>query len=119
MDTTLHLAMRWLHLASVIVLIGGIFYARFVGELDTRFKPMAYTAIGGILASGLYNFLSKTSYPEHYHMWFGIKVLLALHVFAATILYRGGKRRALTGIVISGAAIVAISAYLRWISFPK
>jgi hypothetical protein len=117
MEAILPIAVRWLHIASVIVLLGGVFYARMVaGDLAPGFKPMAYVAIGGILVSGLYNFLSKTSVPPHYHMWFGIKVLLALHVFAATILYRGKKTRALTGIVISGAIIVAISGYLRWIS---
>lgn len=109
--------MRWLHIASVVVLLGGVFYARaVVGDMAKSFKPLAYGAIGGILISGLYNFLSKTHYPPHYHAWFGIKVLLALHVFAATLLYREGKRRSLTGIVISGAMILLISAYLRWIS---
>jgi hypothetical protein len=109
--------MRWLHIASVIVLLGGVFYARVViGELAPSFKPVAYAVIGAILVSGLYNFLKKPAYPPHYHMWFGIKVLLALHVFAATAMYRQGKQRALTGIVISGALIVAISAVLRWIS---
>jgi hypothetical protein len=116
MDAALHIAMRWLHISSVIVLLGGAFYALIVRGMDPRFTPVAYTAIGGILASGIYNFLSKTSYPPHYHMWFGIKMLLALHIFAATVLYKKGKERSLTGIVISGAAIVAISAYLRWIS---
>ena len=116
MDALLHLAMRWLHIASVVVLLGGIFYARFaVGDLAQGFKPMAYGAIGGILISGTYNFLSKPSYPPHYHMWFGIKILLVLHIFAATILYRG-KTRALTGIVISGAIVIAISGVLRLLS---
>ena len=116
MDAFLHLSMRWLHVASVVVLLGGIFYARFaVGDLAQGFKPMAYGAIGGILISGTYNFLSKQAYPPHYHMWFGIKILLALHIFAATILYRG-KTRALTGIVISGAIVIGISAWLRWLS---
>jgi hypothetical protein len=116
MDAFLHLSMRWLHIASVVVLLGGIFYARFaVGDLAQGFKPMAYGAIGGILISGTYNFLSKQAYPPHYHLWFGIKILLALHIFAATILYRG-KTRALTGIVISGAIVIGISAWLRWLS---
>jgi len=116
MDVLLHLSMRWLHLASVVVLLGGVFYARFaVGDLAQGFKPVAYAAIGGILISGTYNFLSKPVYPPHYHMWFGIKILLALHIFAATILYRG-KTRALTGIVISGAIVIAISGWLRWLS---
>ncbi|HLH37869.1 MAG TPA: hypothetical protein VKX39_01875 [Bryobacteraceae bacterium] len=117
MDVAVPIFSRWLHIFSVIVLLGGVFYARFfAGELSDRFKPMAYIVIGGILASGLYNFLSKPAYPPHYQLWFGIKVLLALHVFAAVILYRKEKPRTLTGVVISGAAIVAISAYLRAIS---
>ena len=116
MDAALHIAMRWLHIASVITLLGGAFYAWFIGEMDLRFKPAVYTAIGGILVSGMYNFLSKTAYPEHYHMWFGIKVLLALDVMAAVALYKKGREKALTRVVIFGAAIVAISGYLRWIS---
>ena len=116
MDEALHIAMRWLHIASVIVLLGGIFYGWLTGGLDLRFKAVAYAAIGGILVSGIYNFLSKPSYPEHYHMWFGIKVLLALDVLAAAALYRKGKERSLTRAVIVGAVIVAISGYLRWIS---
>lgn len=116
MDALLSLCMRWLHIASVVVLLGGVFYARFaVGELAKGFRPVAYGAISGILISGIYNFLSKPAFPPHYQMWFGIKILLVLHIFAATILYRG-KTRTLTGIVISGAIVLAISAYLRWIS---
>lgn len=117
MDAALPIFFRWLHIVSVIVLLGSVFYARFVtGELSARFKPIGYTAIGTILVSGLYNFLSKSAYPPHYQMWFGIKMLLVLHVFAAVILYRKEKMRTLTGVVISGAAIVAISGYLRWLS---
>lgn len=116
MDALLPVAMRWLHIASVVVLLGGVFYARFaVGDLQQGFRPLAYGAIGGILISGTYNFLSKAAYPPHYHMWFGIKILLVLHIFAATILYRG-KTRTLTGIVISGAIVIAISGWLRWLS---
>jgi hypothetical protein len=118
MDAVLPIAMRWLHIASVIVLLGGVFYARFAaGDLAPKFKPLAYAAIGGILVSGLYNFLAKSGLSSTYHMWFGIKVLLALHIFAVVILYRG-KQRLLTGAVITGALIVAISGYLRWMSLP-
>jgi len=118
MDALLPLLLRWLHLACVIVLAGGLVYARFVtAGLDPRFKRLAYWAIGGILISGTYNLLSKVAYPAHYHAWFGVKVLLALHVFVVTILYRG-KLRSLTGAVIGAGIIVAISGYLRWISLP-
>ncbi len=121
MDAALPLAMRWLHIASVVILLGGVFYARFVeGVMSARFKPWAYAAIGGILISGTYNFLSKTAYPPHYHAWFGIKVLLALHVFGIVAIYNPdvhkSKPRLLTGVAISGALIVACSAYLRWLS---
>ena len=116
MDAVLSVSMRWLHFASIAVLLGGVFYARFmVGDLAKAFKPVAYAAIGTILISGTYNLLSKQHTPPHYHMWFGIKILLVLHIFAATILYRG-KQRALTGIVISGAIVIAISGWLRWLS---
>src|ERR1700722_14786073 len=116
MDAILPVSMRWLHFASIIVLLGGVFHARVaVGDLAQRFKPLAYAAIGGILISGTYNFLSKQAFPPHYHLWFGIKILLVLHIFAAIILYRG-KVRSLTGIVISGAIVIAISGWLRWIS---
>jgi hypothetical protein len=116
MEAILPIAMRWLHLASVIVLLGGIFYARFaVGGLTPGFKPLAYGAIGGILVSGLYIFLSKGQVSSDYQMWFGIKILLALHVFAVTILYKG-KKRLLTGAVVSGGLIVAIAGYLRWMT---
>ncbi len=119
MDAVFSIGARWLHLASVAVLLGGVFYSRMIaGGLADSFKPWAYTAIGAILVSGTYNFMSKSSIPPHYQMWFGIKVLLALHVFAATILYKKGKQRSLTGIVISGALIILISGYLRWISLP-
>jgi hypothetical protein len=117
MDDVLPVAMRRLHIVSGIVLLGGVFYASVAaGEMLSSFKPVAYTAIGGILVSSLDNFLSKSVYPPHYHMWFGIRGLVVLHVFAATILYRAAKARALTGIVITGAPMVATSRYLRWIS---
>lgn len=116
MDATLHIAMRWLHIFSAIVLVGGAFYCWIAGEMSLRFKPMVYTAIGGILVSGFYNFMSKPSFPPHYHMWFGIKVLLALDVMAAIALYKKGKEKALARAAISGGVIVAIAGYLRWIS---
>jgi hypothetical protein len=120
MDAALPLAMRWLHIASVVILLGGVFYARFVdGVMSARFKPWGYAAIGGILVSGTYNFLSKSTFPPHYHAWFGIKVLLALHVFAIVVMYNPErhrmKPRLLTGVAITGALILACSAYLRWL----
>ena len=73
MDAILPIAMRWLHLASVIVLIGGIFYARFaVGDLAQRFKPLAYGAIGGILVAVPQKGVSETGLLAHYSAWLGM-----------------------------------------------
>ncbi len=116
MDALLPVILRWLHIASMAVLLGGVFYAvAFAGDLAPGFKRVAYTAIGGILVSGIMNFMRRSSFPPHYHAWFGIKVLLALHIFAVILTYRG-KRRALVGVVISGALVLAISAYLRFLT---
>lgn len=113
MTLALPILIRWIHLSSVIVLIGGIAYARFyAGDLAPQFKRLAYWIIGAILLSGVYNYLRKQPVSTHYDVWLGIKVLLALHIFAVVIFYRG-KKRALTGATISGFVIVAISEYLR------
>jgi hypothetical protein len=78
-----------------------------------------------LLGSGLYNFFTKPSYPPAYHMWFGIKMLLVLHVFGVGFLLgmppgspekEARRPRLMTGVVISGFCIILISGYLRWIS---
>lgn len=131
--------MRWLHIASVVSIIGGFIYARYtvapalaslpVGEatnlsdrIIARFRPVLYTAIGAVLISGLYNYLTKPFYPPHYHMVIGIKFLFVLHVFATSILYtlpnanEGNRLRRLNSLVISGLIILLISADLRWMT---
>ena len=131
--------MRWIHIASVITLVGSFIYARFIltPALDSlgesireafhrqvmeRLRPLLYILIITILGSGLYNYLTKSSYPPGYHMWIGIKFLLVLHIFAVTILYtlpgasEAKRNRWLAGMVYSALAIVAISAWLRWMS---
>ena len=119
----LGLCMRWLHVTSVVLLIGGVYYAlRTSRSLSPAFGSTIYAAIAGVLISGLYNFFMKPAYPPRYHMWFGIKVLLALHILAASILLvrraQGtvDQSRRMRGIMISAAVVIAISGYLRWIS---
>ena len=129
--------MRWVHLSSVVTLIGGILYARFVltpaGQslspdarttLDegaaARFRPLIFTAITGLVLSGIYNFLSKPGHSARYHMLFGFKMLLALHVFSVAILvtapHNPRRARQLFGAAISGLIIILISAYLKGIN---
>ena len=59
-------------------------------------------------------------------MWFGIKILLVLHILAAAILWAtspygdiavGGKgKRRLASICISGLLVILIGAYLRYLT---
>ncbi len=127
MDPTLQAVLgvlfRWVHIMSVIVLIGSAYYvrrARLAFELN--YRTTVYWAAAGIVVSGLYNFLTKASYPPRYHMWFGIKILLALHVLAALVLAVRRQvateklERSLRIALISATAVVLISNYLRWIS---
>jgi hypothetical protein len=115
-------------------LIGGILYGRLVvapaiatlapdardSLADTAaalFRPYVFMAIGGLLLSGTFNLLHTPGHRPIYHMLFGVKMLLALHVFAVSILIVKPKNprrvRMMTGIVISGLIILAISAWLR------
>lgn len=135
----LGLAMRWLHISSVITLLGGFIFARFVvapsvaalpeqskpsfdNALAARFRGILYTVLATILISGIYNYLTKAIFPPGYHMWIGIKFLLVLHIFAVSVLYtlpsadQAKRARWSTGIVLSGLIVVLISAYLRWLT---
>lgn len=133
----LNIAMRALHILSALTLLGGALAWRFgaipaaaalaeetrakVGDaLAAAWRPWVLASIAGLLVSGTYNFLHKTNLPPAYHMVFGIKVLLALHVFAVAFLAakQGNARRGrmLTGLAASGVLIVILSAVLRWLT---
>jgi uncharacterized membrane protein len=137
MGEILMTAMRWLHITSMATLIGGILYARFTmtpaeaplpgetrGALDdraaARFRPFVYAAITCLVISGIFNLLTRPGHSTLYHALFGIKILLALHVFSVAILIvqPGNKRRTrqMTGAAISGLAIILISNYLKSIA---
>jgi uncharacterized membrane protein len=135
----LGVCMRWIHVASVVTLIGGFIYARFVlapalGSVPTSegeavgaaavrsFRALLYTVLVTVIGSGIYNFATKASYPPGYQMWFGIKMLLVLHIAASAILYsvrasnQAKRNRTALSIVISGLVVIAISNYLRYLS---
>ncbi len=131
--------MRWLHITSAIAIIGSFLFARFAvapalaglqpadsssfsNRIILQFRPLLYTVLATVLISGLYNYLTKPSYPPHYHAVIGVKFLFVLHVFAASILYsipnasEATRQRRLNWLIISGLIIVLISADLRWLS---
>ena len=134
MADVLFVLMRWLHFASMATLVGGIIYGRLVmtsslGALapDAReafgertasgYRPLVLAAIVGLILSGTYNLLTNPGHTPKYHMLLGIKLMLALHVFAVALLITQPKNpkrtRMMTGTLISGLIILAISAYLR------
>jgi hypothetical protein len=119
----LALLMRWVHITSVIVLVGAAYYVRRTrSAFAPDFRSTIYIAVAAAFASGLYNFLTKASYPPGYHMWFGIKFLLGLHVLAALVL--AAKRdvpsdklkRSVGILMISATLVILISGYLRWLT---
>ena len=143
MDPTLRavlgVCMRWIHIVSVVTLIGGFIYARFVlapalaavkpdereavGSSAVRhFRPLLIVVIITVLGSGMYNYVTKTSFPPGYNIWMGIKLLLVLHIIASAILYsvrpanEAKRNRTALGIVISGLIVIGIAAYLRHLS---
>ncbi|HEX4809200.1 MAG TPA: hypothetical protein VH325_09735 [Bryobacteraceae bacterium] len=139
-DFVLPVLMRFIHIGSVILFLGGVVYARqvlgplFASLPETfressanaarmRYRSTLFTLLCLIVLSGLYNLLVAA--PKHtgaWQMWFGVKMLLVLHILTAAILwatkpYAAGKSdRRLLGIVISGFLVVLISAYLRWLT---
>jgi uncharacterized membrane protein len=136
MTDVLFVLMRWLHISSVATLIGGMIFGRMVMSQaadglspDSReslmdraaafYRPLVFTAMGGLLISGTYNILTNLGHTPLYHMLLGIKFLLVLHVFAVAILitrpHNPRRARMMAGAAISGLAIIAISAYLRHI----
>ena len=115
-------------------LIGGIIYARLVmmralatlapeasaaaeAKSAAAYRPMVLAAAGGLIVSGTYNLLANPGHTPRYHMLFGVKILLALHVFAVAFLItrpvNPRRGRMMTGTMISGLIILAISAYLK------
>ena len=126
--------MRWVHISSMAALIGGMIYGRLVfmrslaavppeasqavqAKAAAAYRPIVLAAVAGLIFSGLYNLMINPGHSRTYHMVFGMKILLALHVFAAAFLItqpvNPRRSRQMTGTLISGLIILGISAYLR------
>ena len=134
MFEALGIIMRWLHIASVATLIGGMIYGWLVmvpaggvlpaearealaGRTAALFRPLVYGAIAALLITGAYNLATNPGHHVRYYILLCLKLLLVLHVFAVGIVlvtknpaHRG---RLLAGGAMSGLLIILISAYLR------
>lgn len=119
----LRILMRWVHVASAALLVGGMFYSRFVAgdaleAARNRLRPWVWGTIAGLVVSGLYNLHAATGHSRYYWLWMIIKLLLALHVFVSAGLAivgrsEGERQRRTASAAISGLIVIAIAAYLR------
>ncbi len=104
----LSLISRWLHILFAIALVGGTIFIRFAlvpaSESDAsgdasaestvyrRWSRIVMVAIGWLLISGIYNAAIKAvqyDLAPIYHALLGIKILLAIVVFALASLLAG------------------------------
>ena len=124
----LNVAMRWLHITSMTLLVGGLWFL-WQGFEDSesaseraaaRYRPVFLLAAFLVIVSGTYNLLHKTGLTPTYHAVIGIKFLLVLHVLAAgyfaTRPGNARRRRQAAGAAITGIVILALSAVLRRLS---
>jgi uncharacterized membrane protein len=131
---------RWLHVLPAIFLLGSALYfklalapaaaglpaqqlQRLYDDAAQRLKPWVWAAAAALVLAGFYNFFSKASHvPKPYHMWFGIKFMLALHVIVVSLLATktgvdpAKRQRWMSGVVLTGVLTVAISGYLRYLA---
>jgi uncharacterized membrane protein len=133
MPDILTVIMRWMHISSMATLIGGILYGRlvvapaiaalapdareaFADKAASQFRPLVVASMIGLILSGVFKLLSSPGHRFAYEMLFGVKMLLALHVFAVAILivkpHNPRRTRMMTGVMISGLVIILISAWL-------
>lgn len=120
-------AARFVHIASAVTLLGGVIALKCVaapvtGEMAAKWRGVVLWAGLGLMLAGLWNLMTKENPPPGYHMWFGIKFLLGLHVLAASAVAAKAstpvdkRGRLLGGAMYSGLAVVALSACLRWLA---
>lgn len=122
---------RVIHILGAVSLIGGLLYAWNLSRAgmlpatpSSGFVPAVWVLVAAQFLSGGYNLmvrLSGAEVPSEYHMLFGLKFLLFLHIAAVSILMvkpattPEKRARMLTGLAISGIAVILISSWLRYL----
>jgi putative copper export protein len=142
----LNVLSRWLHVASAVTLVGGILFLGLafipgmagqdasvrqavMGPVVRRFKIIVHSAIGLLLLTGFYNFITGLPkartlvYHSLYQSVLGTKILLAFILFGIAFPLlssppafgnmEAGRRRWVTVLVVLGLVILLFSAVLR------
>jgi uncharacterized membrane protein len=134
MAEALGVIMRFVHIASMATLLGGFLFERMAAwpgwrtlaeaerkavdeAVAAHFRVMVYAAISGLIVSGAYNLLSYPGHSTRYYLVLCIKLLLVAHIFGVALLMGrpGNPRRSrmASGAIVSGLAVLLISAYLK------
>lgn len=117
---------RAIHILSAVLLAGGIFYAWNLSKSAESnpnpargFQPSVIVLVLLLFLSGAYTLMQRMPVPKEYHMIFGLKFLLFLHIAAVSLLVvkpgtPAEKRpRMLTGLAISATAVILLASALR------
>jgi len=138
-ETLVQVISRWVHVGTAIVLLGGSVFQRFIlmpplrglpeaeqqhlrDRVMMRWKKYVLWGMMFLLVTGFYNYL-RTSHPPRYHMWMGIKILVAFGVFFLASALTG-RSAGLAGIranagkwlgilIALAAVVVGIAGYLK------
>ena len=118
---------RVIHITSAILLLGGLIYAWNLSKYNLLpenpaygFRPAVWSLVAALFLTGTYNLVNKGPVPKEYHMLFGVKFLLFLHIAMVSILVvKPGatpekRARMLRGLAASGVFLIVISSALRF-----
>ena len=113
--------MRFAHIAGAIVVLGGLFRAQVSGlyAVDNYRKWLTAGAIVLVLSGAWQFILRMHDAPKGWHAGIGIKILLALHVLAVSLMLgregmdQAKRARLARGAVISGWLVVLAGAFLH------
>jgi hypothetical protein len=120
MEVVFGVLLHAIHLITGALLAGTAFYSWLTGTPIARaLKGPILASCGFVIISGGYTLMTKTVTPPGYHMWFGIKMLVVMHILAVQFLLAiqempDEKRvRLAKGIAMSSIAAFVLSAILR------
>lgn len=112
------------HIFAAMVLMSAPIQALFNRTVAALPRQRALIMSIILLFTGIQNFthvIGATGVPKGWHMWFGIKFLVGLHLIAINMLVsnpatdQAKKLRLLQGAAISGFVAVLLAGYLNYL----